>query len=112
MGHILLVHEAHMCCPMHHRALILPPVPPLTNKHRQAAATSGHRGRSEAATILVAHRQCGSGRKLKLVSPSPLITTPSPAPVATAPSPAPAAAAPSLAPVAAAAPYCCCRLRG
>jgi hypothetical protein len=34
---------------MHHCALILPPIPPLTKKHRQAAATSGHRGRSEAA---------------------------------------------------------------
>jgi hypothetical protein len=35
MGHILPVHEAHICWPMHYRALILPPVPPLMKKHCQ-----------------------------------------------------------------------------
>jgi hypothetical protein len=35
MGRILPVHESHICWPRHHRALILPPVPPLTKKHHQ-----------------------------------------------------------------------------
>jgi hypothetical protein len=35
MSRILLVHEAHICWPMLHRALILSPAPLLTKKHRQ-----------------------------------------------------------------------------
>jgi hypothetical protein len=92
MTRILPVHEAHICWPMHHHALILPPVPPLTKKHHQAVATSGHRGRWEAAATLVAHRLRRSGGKLRLVSPRhrPLLPPP---PLSLLPPPLPAAAA-------------------
>jgi hypothetical protein len=94
MGRILPVHEAHICWPMHHRALILPP---LTKKHpssrhfRPSGTLRGsrHLGRSPAVRIPSPPAPAPSPPPLP---PAPAAATPSPAPVA-APSPVPAAAA-------------------
>jgi hypothetical protein len=98
MGRILPVHEAHICWPMHHCALILPPVLPLTKKHRQQPPL---RAIGDAQRQPPPWSLTGSA--------DPLATYP--CSVAAAPSPPPAAA-PSLVPAVAVAPCYCCHLCG
>jgi hypothetical protein len=88
MGRILPVHEAHICWPMHHCALILPPVPPLMKKHphQPPLQAIGDAQRQPPPWSLT------GGADPLTTRPFSIAAAPSPAP-AVAPSPVLAAAA-------------------